>query len=178
MILCEDPLHVDNQNAVDLVKAIISDKDVGVDVGSSFLFGRLNGVQFSGFLTQYFVFSEDLPKLIVLDRTQSRFWEKEGMTLTKEEIVDFLTSIENGILKLEFSIILYINYLIGKLPPVYEGFYGFHIRFYRTFLRYYPYSCLGIFPLVFVLLMSYSFMKMVWADDSDYELPEEDKKNQ
>ena len=102
-----------------------------------YYYGWIDGKQWSKFLTQFNITSNDLPQVIVLDVPTKTYWHDS----TYEALDDFMTAVDNGtVKKLEAG-----RAQSGAISNVMN-------RFIDTFVAFYPWS-VGVLVAVLVLLI-------------------------
>lgn len=127
-----------HKELVDLLYSVAKKSSTVLEprVYDQFVFGWLDGNQYESFVSRFFVYPETLPKIVVLDSPNERFYEREEPIT---DLAEFLNAIAQG-----------------KEPEYYQGWYGLRTKAHRMFKRWYPYSCLAILPMVLVIYMIYA----------------------
>jgi protein disulfide-isomerase-like protein len=115
-----------------------------------YVFGYLDGTKWEKFIAQFNVLPEQLPRIVVFDAPDSKFYEDKEVA-GSDGYENFLNDIA-----------------AGKVPVQREGMWGMPTRVYNMMKRWWPYSILFALPPALLL---YAFFQMCREDeyeDKDY----------
>lgn len=146
-------VDTDNAQDVAVVKKELANYAINGAAKKKYYFGWFDGKQWSKFLKQFDVTSEDVPQVFVLDVPSKEFWQNATYATDVEAL---LTAIEDGTIPARTA---------GK-----KGFEGVMDRLSSAFVQYRPYSII----LLVITIMSFLVIFLSIVSPADYPpLPNE-----